>query len=291
MERKWLEKQFEKMGGRITIRKGTSPNGGILRMNVAVDRQGEHFTLTIHPDVDEKDIIIQCLDFDPKLKQMLLHIRTPKVTTIVDRVGKRLVERTEVTSPLSRNPNDFHNEKLLVGRDEMHWFVAGVTVAKNIREAFSLLRPNAVTVAMNRSGVKSKDWRKRKNKGFIRQGEWFFVPVHFTEDKNTIIHKDEPIMRGGGGKPHYVEEIVRFGGEIVYTRGSQILNESTWKKLPREEQAFYRQQVSNARVLVRGKVKHPDHHTVNLVGWHEIHLSNEFQNGNRGRTIFNGFID
>lgn len=66
MERQWLEKQFEKMGARITIRKGTSPRGAVLRMNVSVDKGGEHFTLTIHPDVDDSEIHLQVLDYDPK---------------------------------------------------------------------------------------------------------------------------------------------------------------------------------------------------------------------------------
>jgi len=285
MERKWLEKQFEKMGGRITIRKGTSPNGGVLRMNVATDKQGEHYTLTIHPDIDEvNDIHIQVLDYDPQLKQMLLFIRSPRMFR-ENRKGREIVTR-------SKNPTDFVDERLLVGRDEMHWFVAGVTMSRTIREAFALLRPQAVNVAMNRSGVKTKEWKKRKTKGFVRQGEWFFVPVHFVEDKNTIIHKNEPIQKPVS-KPHYVEEIVRFGGETVYTRGDQILTVLQWKKLSKDEQYLYRQQVRGARVLGRGKVKHPDHHTVNLVGWHEIHLSTELQaNGTRfGMSSINGFID
>lgn len=271
MERKWVEKQFENMGGRVTIRRGTvpmrpatrfSPAASPMRLNVSKDKSGEHFTLTIASDVDERDIIIQVLDRDDKLRQMLLHMKYKDT-----------------------------NEKLLVGHDEMHWFVAGVTMSRTVKEAFSNLRPEAATVAMRRSGVKDKDWRKRKNKGFVRQGEWFFVPVHFKEDKFTVIHKNEPIRRPNGGTAHVVEEVVRRGGETVYTRGDTILTKVEYDKIPDSDKVFYRQQSLGARVLGRGKVKHPDHHTVELDGWHEVHMSTERVSGRNGSMSFNAFLD
>jgi hypothetical protein len=282
MERQWLEKQFEKMGARITIRKGTSPRGAVLRMNVSVDRGGEHFTLTIHPDVDDSEIQLQVLDYDPKLKQMLLFVRSPRMVSERTPISSRV---SSVRQVRSSNKNDMTTERLLVGRDEMHWFVAGVTVSNNIREAFRLLRPQAVTVSAEKSGVKTKEWRKRKTKGFVRQGEWFFVPIHFQENKDTIIHKNEPITRPTGGKPHYVEEVVRKGGETVYMSGDILITEKEYKQLPNNERYKYAQRTRGAIVLGRGKVKHPDHHTINLVGWHEVHLSTE------SGTNSNAFID
>lgn len=280
MDRNNIKRSFEKMGARLTIRKGTAPtawrSGNVaLRMNVANDRQGEHFTMTVHPKIDESDIVVQVLDYDSNLRQMLLFISSPRISDTWNKgKGVTLIDK-----------RDRVNERLLVGRDEMHWFVAGVTVAKNIREAFALLRPQAVTVSMNRNGVKNKEWNKRKTKGFVRQGEWFFVPVNFQEDKTTVVHKNEPIRRQGG-KPHFVEEVVRFGGETIYTRGDQILTSASFEKIPADERHFWRQQVRGARVLGRGKVKHPDHHTVILNGWHEIHLSTE-----SGNISSNAFID
>jgi hypothetical protein len=276
MERERIIKYFEKIGARITIRKGTSPRDGVVRMNVANDRKGEHFTLTIHPDIKDSEIEVQVLDYDKELRQMLLFLRYP-----------RLIGRFEKGRQVFRRADNKETEdvRLLVGRDEMHWFVAGVTESKNIRQAFERLRPQAVSIAVRRNGVKTKDWRKRKTKGFVRQGEWFFVPVFFVEDEKTIvIHKNEPIQKAGS-KPHYVEEIVRFGGETVYTKGDIILTEEQYKKTPADERYQYRQQMRGARVIGRGKVKHPDHHTIELKGWHEIHLSTEV-----GVTT-NAFID
>lgn len=267
MERKWVEKQFEDMGSRVTIRKGTAPirinrglgsnRGTLMRLNVAKDKKGEHFTFTIDPEVDEKNIIFQVLDRDDKLRQMLLMLKYE------DSV-----------------------EKLLVGHDESHWFVAGVSGSKSIKEAFANLRPAAANLSIQKSGVKDKDWRKRRNKGFVRQGEWFFVPVHFTESKSTIIHKNEPIRRPSGGTAHIVEEVVRSGGETVYVYGNEILNPEEFSKVKSDRKYLYSQRKLGSRVLGRGKVKHPDHHTIELKTWHEVHLSNETVGGIMSANAF-----
>lgn len=267
MDRKWLEKKFEEIGSRITIRTGTSRNANTpLRLNVVTDRKGEHFTLTIDKRIDEKLIEIQLLDMDKSLRHMLLMLKYPAL----------------VPHP---NPNiGIVTERLIVGHDEMHWFVAGVTSSRNLKQAFERLRPQAVTVAMKRAGVKAKNENRRKNKGFIRQGEWFFVPIHFEEDEHTVIHKNEPISRPRG-TPHYVEELVRFGGKAVYVKGTQIITESQFKALGNREKLGFNQRMSGARVLARGKVKHRDHHTIELKGWHEVHLSTESGSNS------NAFID
>jgi len=257
MDRKWLQEQFEKIGSRLTIRRGLASRTSPLRLNVATDRHGEHFTLTIDPACDEKDIEIRLLDINKKLRHMLLFIDYPKARI---------------------------RERLMCGHDEMHWFVAGVTESTNLKQAFERLRPSAVTVAMQRAGVKLKNQNKRKNKGFTRQGEWFFVPVHFQEDGSTIIHKNEPISRTGG-TPHYVDEVIRIGGKVVYVRGDQVITESQYKRLSDRQRVGFNQRVRGARVLGRGKVKHRDHHTIELRGWHEIHLSNE------SGVSTNAFID
>jgi hypothetical protein len=209
MNRENVKAIFDKIGARVTIRKGISHRSvSGLTLNVSNDRKGEHFTLTVHPLIDESEINVQLLDYDNKLRQMLIFLSFPRLTQ-----GRW----NEPTSIDKKEP--VQSSRLLVGHDEMHWFVAGVTTSMTVKQAFERLRPAAVTVAMKKNGVKDKDWRKRKNKGFIRQGEWFFVPVHFEEGSQTIIHKNEPIRRPTGGKPHFVEEVVRFGGQAVFVKG------------------------------------------------------------------------
>jgi len=134
-------------------------------------------------------------------------------------------------------------------------------VQKILEKLFQRLKPAAVIVAARTAGVKNKDWFKRKTKGFLTQGEWFFVPAHFKEDKLTIIHKNEPISRQGGSPHIIVEELIRFGGDTVYVKGSEVLDEKTYLKLPIEKRNGYMQRVRGATTLGRGKVTHRDHHT------------------------------
>jgi hypothetical protein len=272
MNRESIKKWFEELGSRITIRTGLGRSGGSVRVNVVNDSKGEHFTLTIHPDVDESKIEILPLDSNKKLRQMLLLLKYPLFDDNGPVLDKHKKEKT-VT------------ERLLCGHDEMHWFVEGVTMSKTIEEAFSNLRPASVTMAMHKAGVKNKDKYRRKTKGFIRQGEWFFVPVHFEETKSTVIHKNEPINRRGGSS-HIVDELVRMGGTTVWTFANEVLTQSQWENIkdPRRK-GLFRQRGIDARVLARGKVKHKDHHTIILKGWHEVLLATN------STASSNAFID
>ena len=284
MNRENVKKMFENMGSRLTIRTGTSTRGdrSPVRINVAMDRHGEHFTLTLNPLLDEEKTIIQVLDTDKKHRQMLLNlvywtipeepIKPSRRSSVKKWVDHDAVERSRNSKP------EKVVEKLLVGHDEMHWFVAGVSGANSIKEAFERLRPNEVTLAAKRSGVRRKDIFRHKTKGFIRQGEWFFVPAMIGSEKDFVIHKNEPISRQGG-TPHIVEELIRFGGEKVYVGPNQkIISEKEYKKLVSKESrqaSLWELRMRGAKVFGRGKVKHKDHHTIVLKGWHEIHLSTE----------------
>ena len=279
MERKKIEEMFKLIGSRVTIRTGTSSRrSNAFTLNVTNDKKGEHFTITVHPKINEHSIVVQLLDYDDKLKQMLLYLKFPQITGEV--WGRNGLQGGEVTK-------EFTEQRLLVGHDEMHWFVAGVTGAKNIREAFARLRPERVTVSMLNAGVKIKDRMKRKNKGFVRQGEWFFVPVDYHESKSDVIHKNERLIRPGGGKPHVAEEVIRKGGEAVFVNrtATVILTKEEYDKLHSDEKNRYRQQVRGAMVLARGKIKHSDHHTLELKTWHEVHVSTE------AGVSSNAFID
>ena len=58
-------------------------------------------------------------------------------------------------------------------------------------------------------------------------------------------------------------------------------NGLTWPqraKLPREERkGLWRKMVRDARVYVKGRVRHPDHATITLQGWHEVVMNTETQ--------------
>lgn len=261
----WLEaltKALQMIGARLKV---TQRRAGVpLRFNVGTDRQGEFFTLSVNEESVDADVRV--LAADQVLAQALIMV---------------------VTKDESGKPQ---KEKLLLGHDERHWFVAGVPEkARNIKDAFRLLKPEAARLSQERAGVDGKKVDRRRNKGFIRQGEWFFVPVQFEPDKKTIVHKNEPIQRGPRSTPHVVEKLVRFGGQQVFIlNGGIYTREQKDAYIAANGNAYFQARTQNATVFVTGKVSHKDHKTVCLQGWHEVHLSREPENTMRGAQ---GFLD
>jgi hypothetical protein len=172
------------------------------------------------------------------------------------------------------------NEKWLCGHDERDWFVAAVgTTAVNIWEAKQDLKP--AVVKAKEVAVKPKNRQKRKNDAFLRQGEWFFVPVdQKLVPANPVIHNDEPMSRPGGGKPHIVEECFRLGGRQVMVKGAVVLTQQEFNNLPESQKYGYMSRTADATVFVRGYVKHPDHETIHLKEWHSIMMNEEKRSKN-----------
>lgn len=209
------------------------------------DRQGEYFLISRALESTTELVV---LDVQPRSRHLLL---------------------------LSRSGGEKH--RFLLGKDERHWFVAGIpetTPVSRIRDAKQALKPDLVK---NRErGLRAKYRDRRSNAARIRQGEWFFVPAPTARVEKFLVLRNEPIARGGG-KPHVCEELYRFGGETVYvSRGTPNgLTEHQYRALPDGERNRWNWRVMrrNPKVYVRGRVRHPDHKTVVLCGWHEV-LSN-----------------
>ncbi len=102
--------------------------------------------------------------------------------------------------------------------------------------------------------------------------------------------RNEPIARGGG-KPHLCEEIVRQGGELVYLAAGypQGVTESERMRLmnrnPKLRHLHWVAQRRNPSVFVRGRVRHPDHKTIVLNGWHQVLMNTENQSIDATRRI------
>jgi hypothetical protein len=112
------------------------------------------------------------------------------------------------------------------------------------------------------------------------QGEWFFVPSPgFVVDAKRILHR-EPIRRSGG-KAHIVEEVYRSGGEAVYYSETKrrVLTVPQYRKLLQQRPAAvkedWRIMQRDMSVYGRGTVRHPDHRTITLQGWHRILMNTE----------------
>lgn len=123
---------------------------------------------------------------------------------------------------------------------------------------------------------------RRRNAAFIRQGEWFFVPVPSFQPGTGLVLHNEPLRRGNG-KPHVCEFLFRIGGELVYVSPEYPngLTEVQYKRLvqrrPKLAKLRWTTMRRNRGVYVQGRIRHPDHKTVVLPGWHWVAQNTEFQ--------------
>jgi hypothetical protein len=216
-----------------------------LALDVRQDRHGEYFLIS-RAQASTTELVV--LDVQPRDRHLLL---------------------------LSRSDAEKH--RFLLGHDERHWFVAGIpesTPVSRVRDAKQALKPDRVQ--SSERGVRTKYRDRRSNAARIRQGEWFFVPAPKVRVELLLVLRNEPIARGGG-KPHVCEELYRFGGETVYVSpgAPNGLTDEQYKALSEGERSRWNWRVMrrNPKVYVRGRVRHSDHKTVTLNGWHEV-LSN-----------------
>ncbi len=162
--------------------------------------------------------------------------------------------------------DDGFKNKYLLGHDERHWFAAAVPGdgVRDVRTAIASLRPEEI-----------QDHRA------IRQGEWFFVRDHSVNDLKVVVHHSEPLSRGAGSKPHMCAEMMRRGGEVVYVSRQYPtgINAAAYEKLlasdPKASAMNWQTRVRDAQVYVRGEVRHPDHKTIDLDGWHRVYMNRE----------------
>lgn len=254
-----LESSFAKIGARVRF---TVPESRWSRWNpdfqlaldVRTDHKGEYFEVRTAPRTDP-DIIP--VDVRPTERHLLLMLR-----------------------------QDGTRSKFLCGHDERHWFVAAIPEATRgvgtVRTAMDALKPAAVQTAEVRAGVSGAKRYRRKNSAFIRQGEWFFLPVPTMEVDPKLVLRDEPLRRGGG-KPHIMEFCYRTGGETVYVcrqRPNGLTGPEQKALFAREPSAVrwsWRTMQRNPSVFVRGRVRHSDHATITLPGWHQVVMNTEGQ--------------
>jgi hypothetical protein len=266
-----IDVQFWKMGARLRLR--TVPVGGRIRervtpwarrmtsipappvrLDVRRDGSGEYFELTHRHDVD-----VSIADVRPADRHLLLVAHTP------DAEGRR------------------HREAFLCGHDERHWFVAAIPEqagAYDVQGAKDALKPPAVWEAMAEHGVLMAHRDRRRTAAFVRQGEWFFIPRPRLRVDDGEILENEPIQRGDG-QPHLCQFLYRTAGERVHVCDAYPngVTAQEFRRLPKVERRRFkwRQMVRGADVFVKGTVRHPDHDTIRLDGWHQVIMNTETQ--------------
>lgn len=249
-----LKLSFQRMGAELDIEDTKRLRGSKFSIDIKNTKQGERFLIS-GADIGREDIKI--LDVNKEDRHLLLmwHDREEGV-----------------------------KHRFLAGHDERHWFVAAVPGdnVKNVPEAMEALKPEAVKKRESQVGIRGKARNERWNQARKRQGEWFFIPMWNALPKNKVVLKNEPIMRGGGGKPHMCEFMTRQGGTRVwvcdrYPNGIEdVAYHKLLKKNPTAKTWNWQMRVAEAKVYVRGRISHADHATLNLGNdWHEVFMNTE----------------
>ncbi|MEO6392633.1 MAG: hypothetical protein ABIP75_12350 [Pyrinomonadaceae bacterium] len=247
-----LEKHFGLMGARVKINQIVLDWYNRAGIDIRRDRHGEFFDIRIAVN---DTVTYEVIDLDPGRRHLLL-------------LGRR----------------EGVKEKFLCGHDERHWFVCAVPGpgVTNVTRAMEELQPVEVRWQVQHRVRRKKNRLARHNEAFVRQGEWFFVPAAQLPESPKVIFRNEAITRGNGGKPHVCEEVFRFGGEPVMISHRFPLGltldqyEQLLKGDRRAQKLTWRPMRRNAAVFARGRVRHSDHQTVMLDGWHRVYMNTEF---------------
>lgn len=250
--------KFARIGARIKVadrpsRRSRIPTG-VLSLDVQADRNGEFFEV-VSPGGADPEVAV--LDVQTADRHLLLMVREG---------GEK--------------------HKYLCGHDERHWFVAAVPESApvgTVRQAKEALKPAKVQVAQSHLGLRAEARSRRKNAAYRRQGEWFFLPVPGFVVEEALVLRNEPLRRGNGGKPHWVESCYRTGGETVHvcSRHPNGVTPSQHEKIlannPKARGWNWQVMRRNPGVYVRGSVRHADHKTIVLHGWHRVLMNTEGQ--------------
>lgn len=269
-----LEKHFARMGARFQVAEPVAPafpawagrrnpTGGYA-LDVRSDRRGEFFELLVHDPARVPEATV--MQVAPRERHLLLMVRSDR--------GAGL-------------------DRFLCGHDEREWFVAAVPGgASSVAQAREALKPAAVRLAQSRARVGAEEGNRRRNRAFVRQGEWFFVPRPRLVVDARLVLRDEPLSRGAGSKPHRVELVYRDRGEPVYVCAEypRGLTEAAYRRLlqakPSKRGLAWRRMTRNADVYARGAVRHPDHQTIVLREWHRVLMNTENETSTMQHVAF-----
>lgn len=195
-------------------------------------------------------------------------------------------------------------DRIMIGHDERQLFIAGIPDSagpSTIFQAKESLKPIEVREFEKKIGVKDKQARHARGKKVSlkrrRQGDFFFIPKPDMEFTDEFINRKEPIGRNIGTS-HICEELVRTGGENIYTTTPRSLDMKTTYTEKEREELFkdnpkarnwgwiVRRGGDSMSVYVRGSIRHPEHATVILDVWHEVVSNTEFKSSAMSNITF-----
>jgi hypothetical protein len=246
MDTRVLERRFAEIGARVNVE---GPPRGSPRIDVRTDRRGEYFDISFAGNGVDAEIAV--VESRPADRHLLMLVRTGE-----------------------------EKSKFLCGFDERHYFVAAIPEeargVTGVAAAKDALQPEPVREAIDRK--RPKDRFRRRNSAYVRQGEWFFVPEPDLEVEEKEIVRNEPLSRGRG-TPHVMELAYRSGGTTVYVNRQHPsgISEDRFGRLTDDQRRSggWTRMVRDADVFAKGAIRHPDHATIDLAGWHRVLMNTE----------------
>ena len=241
-----LERRFAAIGARLNV---VGPPAGAPRIDVGSDARGEFFDVRFARFGGPVEL--EVVDVDRHDRHLLLLVRDGE-----------------------------EKSKFLCGHDERHWFVAAVPEdargVTGVATAKAALQPALVRTAVGRA--RPKDPFRRRNAAYVRQGEWFFVPAPGVDPPAASVLRNEPLSRGRG-KAHVIELAYRHGGEVVWVndRHPSGVSEARYRGLTEKDRrgGSWTPFVRDPELYAKGAIRHPDHATVVLDGWHRVLMNTE----------------
>jgi hypothetical protein len=272
MDTQLIKKKFQQIGSDVEFSDVGAFRGNIpIEVNVKTNKGKEIFDIATNSD----DMDVSVLDIDQKDRHLLMLIKRP----VVNRIGKTMF---------------WDKFKILCGHDERHYFSAGIPESSGvstIMQAKEALLPEKFLEIHKQKG-KRKNRLKRKNEVAHRQGEWIFIKSTFEPSEDERIRMKEPISRGGGSKPHICEEVCNIGGITVWVNNRFAPNGVSAKQMEMLMKKHglnshdFNQRTTEGTVYARGYVRHSDHKTINLPGWHEVLMNRENESAASRISVF-----
>jgi hypothetical protein len=241
-----LERRFAAIGARLSV---VGPPTGAPRIDVGRDARGEFFDVRFAGT--GRQVELEVVDVSRIDRHLLLLVR-----------------------------DGGEKSKFLCGYDERHWFVAAVPEdargVTGVTAAKAALQPELVRTAVGRA--RPKNPFRRRNAAYVRQGEWFFVPAPELDPPEAFVLRNEPLTRGRG-TAHVIELAYRRGGEVVWVNNGHPsgISDARYRRLTDKQRrgGGWTRFVRDPELFAKGAIRHPDHATVVLHGWHRVVMNTE----------------
>ena len=219
------------------------------------DRKGEFFEIVRQPGAEAE---VAVLDVQPADRHLLLLVREGK-----------------------------EKSKFLCGHDERHWFVAAIPETApvgTVRQAKEALKPAEVQAAQARKRLRAKARNRRKNAAYRPPGRVVLPPgprLRRGREAGPAERAAAPGQRRQAALGRVLlPDGRRDGLRLLAATPTASPRRSTRRILagnPKAKGWGWRIMRRNPGVYVRGRVRHADHATITLHGWHRVVMNTEGQ--------------